>query len=379
MADLNSNKDQGDANLPSSRKEAKEAGCKSYFTGKPCPAGHIASRATINGACCECQRVKSASRYWADREANLAYQKVRRDSDPSLNQKKQARRDAADPALKQRREARAIERSLREAASEAKETTYRSIFPCSHGHEPVRFARDGKCAECNRLACAERFRRKQDPDAVAARKVEAQKRARRRLERQESARIWHEAGAARQAAIASGARTYYSPKPCPEGHVGERYTTTGTCMQCLAAQSSSDEKKRYDAIYYRENLERILARSRIYNENNREQRVEQAKRWRERNPEKRKAIIRNYSAKRRAKEADGISTAELHAWTQSQKKVCYWCGSKCEGRFHVDHYVPLSKGGPHEAGNLVIACPQCNLKKNAKDPYEFAASLGRLF
>jgi hypothetical protein len=37
-----------------SRSEAKARGLKTYFTGKPCPHGHVAPRQTSNGICREC-------------------------------------------------------------------------------------------------------------------------------------------------------------------------------------------------------------------------------------------------------------------------------------------------------------------------------------
>lgn len=43
------------ANLPKTRKEAKELGNKYYFTGQPCVRGHIAPRKT-KGACVECMK-----------------------------------------------------------------------------------------------------------------------------------------------------------------------------------------------------------------------------------------------------------------------------------------------------------------------------------
>lgn len=46
------------------------------------------------------------------------------------------------------------------------------------------------------------------------------------------------------------------------------------------------------------------------------------------------------------------------------KYKCVYCGvsvhhSKC----HVDHIVPLAKGGSNEISNLCLACEACNLKK----------------
>src|SRR5690606_23515424 len=104
-----------------------------------------------------------------------------------------------------------------------------------------------------------------------------------------------------------------------------------------------------------------------------------SKDWSKRNPEIRSIISRSYKARRRIIEKGGDSTKEIYQWVKNQDKVCYWCGIYCENSYHIDHYNPLSRGGSHTIGNLVISCPSCNLKKNAKDPYEFAKQVGRLF
>lgn len=100
--------------------------------------------------------------------------------------------------------------------------------------------------------------------------------------------------------------------------------------------------------------------------------------WAMANPEKSRAIKQSYKHRRRTAEGDGIGGKDLAAWKSAQPKVCYWCGCRCARNHHVDHYVPLSKGGLHELANLVIACGPCNLKKNAKDPLDFAREVGRL-
>lgn len=120
------------------------------------------------------------------------------------------------------------------------------------------------------------------------------------------------------------------------------------------------------------------AYDREYRKRNPEKNLERARRWQKANPQKRKAIVHNYTARRRTQEVGGVSTSELARWTAAQKKICYWCGTPCSKGFHVDHYIPLSKGGRHDLANLVIACGPCNLKKNAKDPLDFAREVGRL-
>lgn len=47
---------------------------------------------------------------------------------------------------------------------------------------------------------------------------------------------------------------------------------------------------------------------------------------------------------------------------------CFYCG----GLFtHIDHYMPLSRGGPHTLENVRPSCETCNLHKSNKLPEEF--------
>jgi len=61
------------------------------------------------------------------------------------------------------------------------------------------------------------------------------------------------------------------------------------------------------------------------------------------------------------------SYIELHRFAV----VCKHCG-RGTGKFHVDHIVPLSKGGGDELENLQFLCAQCNLRKsNSYDALKF--------
>ena len=43
-------------------KEAKAAGSKTYFTGKPCKHGHTAERFSCNSECVECDKIRKENR-----------------------------------------------------------------------------------------------------------------------------------------------------------------------------------------------------------------------------------------------------------------------------------------------------------------------------
>lgn len=183
----------------------------------------------------------------------------------------------------------------------------------------------------------------------------------------------------RSDARARGDTHYWTGRPCPKGHVAMRFTSGGNCCECLALKAKSPEKKRYDKAYYSENRERISAREKDAYKNVRDVKIAAAALWAKSNPAKRRAISMSYKSRRRALESAGMSGPELLAWRKSAEPVCYWCGADCRSGFEVDHYVALSKGGTHTADNLVVACPDCNRRKNARDPLEFANTVGRLF
>jgi 5-methylcytosine-specific restriction endonuclease McrA len=95
----------------------------------------------------------------------------------------------------------------------------------------------------------------------------------------------------------------------------------------------------------------------------------QVKAYRAANPAKSQAWHRNDKARR--KQAVGTHTAaDALAQLAKQNGLCFWC-SKTLTKYHVDHYVPLAKGGTNWPDNIVCACARCNLQKGTKLPEEF--------
>ncbi len=58
-------------------------------------------------------------------------------------------------------------------------------------------------------------------------------------------------------------------------------------------------------------------------------------------------------------------------------QICMKCGRRLkEDDFHVDHIVPLAKGGAEwDLSNLELSCAPCNLSKGARVPDERQQSL----
>lgn len=167
----------------------------------------------------------------------------------------------------------------------------------------------------------------------------------------------------RKEAIRLNEKTYHG-SPCKNCQNTLRYVNGNSCIHCMTIRLKSKVRKDYDAEYNKKNSEKKRLT---------------AKEWAKNNPDKRKFIIFNYDSKRRAIKKKGDSFIAVKQWADNQQKICYWCNVECKSEYHIDHYVPLAKGGTHTIDNLVIACPKCNLTKNAKDPYKFAQTKGRLF
>jgi 5-methylcytosine-specific restriction endonuclease McrA len=160
----------------------------------------------------------------------------------------------------------------------------------------------------------------------------------------------------------------------------------------VAKYLNTDKAKATRHAYYLAHREGIKRRAKEWKDQNPEraretweshysankERVKQrAADWNAANVEGRRAIQRNYRS--RSNGAEGSHTAEdIQRIGAAQKWKCHWCGKSTKSRYHVDHLVPLSRGGSNEPGNLVIACPRCNNHKRATDPIEFARRLGLL-
>jgi 5-methylcytosine-specific restriction endonuclease McrA len=62
-----------------------------------------------------------------------------------------------------------------------------------------------------------------------------------------------------------------------------------------------------------------------------------------------------------------------------QKGKCPVCKISFKNTvYHLDHIIPLSRGGKNVDGNVQLLCKTCNLRKNAKDPIVFMQENGYL-
>lgn len=179
----------------------------------------------------------------------------------------------------------------------------------------------------------------------------------------------------------------YSCKPCKAAARRARRAADPAAARQREREyeaRTAEQTKHRKAAYYLKNKDQILARHFA----NRDLRLQQMREWDKKNrasinarvrsyrkadPERFKAHFHKARAKRRA--APGSHTgADIRRQRAAQKNRCWWCHCKLT-EYHVDHLIPLSRGGSNAPGNIVIACPHCNQSRNNKLPHEWTGRL----
>lgn len=135
------------------------------------------------------------------------------------------------------------------------------------------------------------------------------------------------------------------------------------------------------AIRRRENLEAYSAIEKRWRLANSERKIANDKRWREANAGKVRVYRQVSEARRKASRgrSSGHFTAEqVQAMRRLQRFKCPICQGSIRRKFHIDHVVPLARGGTNEVSNIQLLCPTCNIRKQAKDPIRHMQELGFL-
>lgn len=90
---------------------------------------------------------------------------------------------------------------------------------CANGHVAERYVNDGKCSGCD--------------DAKKLKKRRAR-----------GAPVRMQASGVQKTAAKAGLARYFTGIPCPRGHVAERMTSCGHCVECLKIKTPEQRKKR---------------------------------------------------------------------------------------------------------------------------------------
>ncbi len=126
-------------------------------------------------------------------------------------------------------------------------------------------------------------------------------------------------------------------------------------------------RRRYRRVFSNKaNRDLENERLRLYHRNNPEKHYESTKRWNKRNPHRVKTSEQKYRALKASAATDTESVRQFFSWIKNQDFVtCTYCGVFISGKsVHIDHIVPLSRGGSHLPDNFALACGSCNSSKH---------------
>lgn len=101
---------------------------------------------------------------------------------------------------------------------------------------------------------------------------------------------------------------------------------------------------------------------------------EWTKRYRKNNPDK----VREFALRRKSRKSAPLPYGTIPKIREMQKNRCAICRASLAKGDHLDHIMPLAKGGQHTPANLQLLCPPCNLAKSDRDPIVHMQSLGKL-
>jgi 5-methylcytosine-specific restriction endonuclease McrA len=165
-------------------------------------------------------------------------------------------------------------------------------------------------------------------------------------------------------------RAYYA------AHLDVRRATNRICNQ-----KHSEARRKQSNQYYVRNKERIHEKQRNHRLRNAERRrTDRSFREQTRALWRRKYAALSAYARRekntvanvRKRAAGGISRGFRERQRLIQHDRCWWCNRKLGGcQTHIDHRIPVCKGGTSNESNLVLACSRCNYRKQDRLPWQF--------
>ncbi len=138
------------------------------------------------------------------------------------------------------------------------------------------------------------------------------------------------------------------------------------------------ENKAREAARYQENKNAVSAQCAKYYEKNAEEIKARVRAYRLANPDWALTMSRNKRAQKKA--VGGKLSKGLAATLMAlQKGKCACCRVDLRNvAFHIDHVMPISRGGSNTDDNTQLLCKDCNLSKHAKHPVDFMQSRGFL-
>jgi 5-methylcytosine-specific restriction endonuclease McrA len=128
------------------------------------------------------------------------------------------------------------------------------------------------------------------------------------------------------------------------------------------------KKAELNTEHYKKNKNKIAKYHKWWSKKNRDGIRKNHKAWRTKNPEKARANRRASGHKRREwciiNGNNTLTSKDVYRLLRTSDN-CFYCKKLCEEK-HIDHIIPVSRGGQNCLENVVVACTTCNLNKGNK-------------
>lgn len=236
---------------------------------------------------------------------------------------------------------------------------YFTGIPCKNGHIAERYTKKSTCVVCkleaNRATAAA------DPEAAKAyfRAHYVANRERYREQHKAYAESHREE-----------LKRYHA-----EYHLANKEKANAKNAQWY--RENREKMRAYGAARYANNRERFLEYQRKRHEANPQRAVAAVAAWRRKNPDLYRVQQHRYRA-RKANAGGKLSPNIVQRLLVLQRGRCACCGKRLGKNFHLDHIMPLARGGSNTDDNVQLLTQRCNNQKHAKDPADFMRSRGKL-
>lgn len=164
------------------------------------------------------------------------------------------------------------------------------------------------------------------------------------------------------------------------------------CKDCANASRKQSYQRHRDTIieknldYYETHREEQRERQRDYRKRNKQTIRQTRQQWCDKNREQMREYHRAYNKEWRDKNrgklrivwrlnqflrrvTGQITEQDVERQYDMQEGLCYWCSNPVGEKYHIDHFIPMSRNGKNVPENIVIACSTCNWSKGKKLPY----------
>jgi 5-methylcytosine-specific restriction endonuclease McrA len=182
---------------------------------------------------------------------------------------------------------------------------------------------------------------------------------------------------------------FHKDKRQPDGHVSKCKTCRNERMKQYYEENKEDVLQR-NAQYVEKNKVKVKKLRKKYYDANQEYITQRERnRWREnaevlkekkrqwgKTKQGQEAYYRSRTKRRSYKHKVDFTPFERTTILERDKWTCQSCGCKVHDRHtgdwntydkaHIDHIIPVSKGGNSEPSNLQVLCRTCNLSKQDK-------------